>query len=110
MECLNRIQLIGYVVEEARLSQTSNGVNMAQFKIVTQESYTLRTGELKERKDYHYIVCYKGLANIASSLLNGEKVYIDGKQEHWYNSDEEGAQVKSSPVVCQTLIKMARCS
>ena len=111
MECLNRIELIGYVTETARVSETSGGVKFAQFKLMTRDVYVpARGGESKERIDYHYIVCYGGLANMATSLANGEKVFIEGKQEHWYNKDEQNKETKSSPVVCRTMVKMSHGS
>jgi len=77
---INKVILIGNLGRdpETRYSQAGNAVT--KFSVATSDSWRDRqTGEQQDRTEWHNIVCFSRLAEIASEYLHkGSKVYIEG--------------------------------
>ena len=77
---INKVILIGNLGRdpETRYSQAGNAV--AKFSVATSDSWRDRqTGEQQERTEWHNVVCFARLAEIAGQYLKkGSKVYIEG--------------------------------
>lgn len=103
---LNRAELIGYLGGDPELNYT-NQTNTAvcNFRIATTERWKDRqNGELKEKTQWHRIVCYKGLAEVcAERLSKGDMVYVAGKiQYSTYQS--HGEEKKGTDIVANTVL------
>jgi single-strand DNA-binding protein len=81
MSGVNKVILIGRLGKEPEVRNLDNGAVVANFSIATSESYKDRTtGEKKEVTEWHNIVLWRGLAEIAQKYLRkGDMVYIEGK-------------------------------
>ena len=81
MSGVNKVILIGRLGKVPEVSHLDNGAVVANFSIATSESYKDRTtGEKKEITEWHNIVLWRGLAEIAQKFLRkGDMVYIEGK-------------------------------
>ncbi len=78
---VNKVILIGNLGKDPEIRRLENGSMVATFSIATSDTYTDKTtGEKKEITDWHDIVVWRGLAEIAEKYLKkGYKVYIEGK-------------------------------
>lgn len=78
---VNKAILIGRLGKDPECRSLDNGAMVAQFSIATSEKYKDKTtGEKKEITDWHNIVMWRGLAEIAQKYLKkGALVYIEGK-------------------------------
>lgn len=87
---MNRIQLIGHLGRDPEITQTARGV-VAKFSIATNEHWTDRqTGERMTHTEWHDIVCFDRLAEIAGEFLQkGGEVYIEGNRRtsRWVDKD-----------------------
>lgn len=81
MSGVNKVILIGRLGKDPEVRNLDNGAVVANFSIATSESYKDRTtGEKKEITEWHNIVLWRGLAEVAQKFLRkGEMVYIEGK-------------------------------
>jgi single-strand DNA-binding protein len=81
MSGVNKVILIGRLGKDPEVRNLDNGAVVANFSIATSESYKDRTtGEKKEVTEWHNIVLWRGLAEIAQKYLRkGDMVFIEGK-------------------------------
>ncbi|WMC19003.1 MAG: single-stranded DNA-binding protein [Enterobacteriaceae bacterium PSpicST1] len=77
---INKVILIGYLGQEPKIHYMSNGNSVTNFNIATSEIWKDKiTNEQKEKTEWHKIVIFGKLAEIASEYLKkGSQVYIEG--------------------------------
>ena len=75
---INKVMLIGNLGRDPETRYAQNGSAVTRFSIATSESWKDRTsGEQHERTEWHNVVCFARLAEIAGEYLRkGSKVYI----------------------------------
>jgi len=78
---VNKVILIGNLGKEPEMRYTPNGVAVANLTLATSESWKDKTsGETVEKTEWHRIVMFQRLAEIAGEYLHkGSKVYIEGR-------------------------------
>ena len=89
MRGINKVILIGNLGKDPETKQLSNQA-VTNFSVATSESWKdKQSGESKEKTEWHNIVCFGRLAEIAGEYLRkGSKVYIEGKlQTDKYEKD-----------------------
>src|SRR6187401_2877877 len=81
MSGVNKVILVGRLGKDPDVRNLENGATVANFTLATSESYKDRTtGEKKEVTEWHNIVLWRGLAEVAQKYLHkGDMVYIEGK-------------------------------
>jgi single-strand DNA-binding protein len=81
MSGVNKVILIGRLGKDPEVRSLESGVSVANFTMATTETYRDRnSGEKKEITEWHNIVVWRGLADVASKYLHkGDQVYIEGK-------------------------------
>jgi single-strand DNA-binding protein len=81
MSGVNKVILVGRLGKDPEVRNLDNGATVANFTIATSESYKDRTtGEKKEITEWHNIVLWRGLAEIAQKYVRkGDLIYIEGK-------------------------------
>lgn len=92
MATLNKATLIGYLGHDPELRYTANGDAVAHIAVATTETWKDKaTGEKKEATEWHRIVLFRKLAEIADQYLKkGSHVYIEGRLQtrKWTGRDE----------------------
>ena len=78
---VNKVILIGNLGSDPEVRTTTSGKQVASFSLATSERYKDRTtGEAKNITEWHNIVLWSNLAEIAGKFLKkGSKVYIEGR-------------------------------
>lgn len=70
---VNKVILIGNLGKDPEIRRLDNNVVVASFTLATSETYTDKsTGEKKELTDWHDIVMWRGLAEVAEKYLKKE--------------------------------------
>ncbi len=91
MAGVNKVILVGRLGKEPEVRHLESGVGVANFSLATSETYKDRnSGERKEITDWHNIVLWRGLADVAEKYLHkGDLVYIEGrlKTRSWQDKD-----------------------
>lgn len=78
---VNKVILIGNLGKDPEVRHLDNGASVANFSIATTESYKDRnTGQRVDQTEWHNIVLWRGLADVAEKYLKkGDSVFIEGK-------------------------------
>lgn len=78
---VNKVILLGNVGRDPETRYAQNGTAVTRFSIATTEIWKDRSsGEQQERTEWHNIVCFARLAEVAGEYLKkGSKVYIEGQ-------------------------------
>ena len=81
MSGVNKVILVGRLGKDPDVRNLENGATVANFTMATSETYKDKTtGERKEITEWHNIVLWRGLADVAAKYLHkGDMVYIEGK-------------------------------
>lgn len=78
---INKVILVGNLGRDPETRYTPDGAAITNLALATSESWKdKQSGEMQERTEWHRVVMYGRLAEIASEYLKkGAKVYIEGK-------------------------------
>lgn len=78
---VNKVILIGNIGKDPEIRYTPNGVAVANLTLATSESWKdKQTGENVERTEWHRVIFFQRLAEIAGEYLRkGSKIYVEGR-------------------------------
>ena len=81
MSGVNKVILVGRLGKDPEVRNLENGASVANFTLATSESYKDKTtSEKKEITEWHNIVLWRGLAEIAAKYLHkGDMIYVEGR-------------------------------
>ena len=98
---INKVILIGNLGSDPEVKTTPQGAQVANFSLATSESWTDKaSGEKKEKAEWHRLVLWRRLAEIAGQYLKkGAKIYIEGKLETRSWEDKEGQKRYTTEVI-----------
>lgn len=97
---VNKVILIGNLGSDPELKQTPDGVPVASVSLATNESWTDRSGEHQERTEWHRLVLWRRLGEIAGQYLKkGSRIYIEGKLQTREWQDQSGQKRYTTEVV-----------
>lgn len=105
---VNRVTLIGHLGDAPELRYTPSGTAVANLRIATSEQWTdKQTGERKEATEWHTVVMWNKLAEIAAEYLGkGAQVYVEGKlrTEKW--QDKHGNDRYTTKIQADQLVML----
>jgi single-strand DNA-binding protein len=88
---LNKAIIIGNLGADPEVRSVSSGTQVANFSVATSRSWTGRDGSQQEKTEWHRIVAWDKLAEVAERFLKkGERVYIEGEIEYRSYEDKDG--------------------
>lgn len=100
MASLNKVILIGFLGKDPEVRFLANGDAVANFSVATSQSWKDSAGVKQEKTEWHRIVLYRKLAEIAGQYLKkGGQVYIEGRIEAQKWQDKEGQERQTVQVV-----------
>jgi single-strand DNA-binding protein len=91
MSGINKVILIGNLGKDPEVRYLDSGVAVANLSIATSENYKNKDGERVTQTEWHDIVLWRGLAEVAEKYLKkGSSVYVEGKlrTNKWVDKDE----------------------
>lgn len=105
MAGVNKVILVGNLGKDPEVRHLESGVMVANFTLATSESYKDRTtGERKQVTEWHNIVLWRGLAEVAEKYLKkGNQVYIEGKLRTRSWNDQDGNTRYTTEVVADNM-------
>lgn len=98
---INKVILVGNLGQDPEIRYMPNGGAVANITIATSESWRdKQTGEQKERTEWHRVVIFGKLAEIAGEYLRkGSQVYIEGQLQTRKWQDQSGQDRYTTEVV-----------
>lgn len=107
MASLNKVMIIGNLGKDPEVRTTPSGAKVANFSVATNESYTDKNGNRVDRTEWHRIVMWKGLADIAEKYLQkGSTAYFEGKLTTRSWDDNSGQKRYTTEIVVDNMVML----
>jgi single-strand DNA-binding protein len=106
---INKVILVGNVGKDPEVRYLDNGVAVANFPLATSETYTAKSGEKVTNTEWHNIVAWRGLAEIAEKYIKkGKQLYIEGKIKTRSYEDKEGVKKYMTEIYADSMQMLGR--
>ncbi len=110
MSGVNKVILVGHLGKDPEIRYLEGNVSVASFPLATSETYN-KDGKRVEQTEWHNIVMWRGLADVAVKYLTkGKLVYIEGRLRTRTYEDKEGNRRYATEVVAETFTLLGRKS
>jgi single-strand DNA-binding protein len=88
---INKVILLGHVGKDPELRHLDNDRAVARFPLATSETYKNKSGEKITNTEWHNIIAWRGLAELAGKYIKkGSLIYIEGKIRSRSWDDKDG--------------------
>ena len=105
MANVNKVILIGNLGRDPEIRYMNNNVPKATFLLATHEYFKDSQGRKVEQTEWHHIVCWRALAEIAKKILKkGMKVYVEGRLQTRQWVDKNGNRRQVTEIVADNFI------
>jgi single-strand DNA-binding protein len=103
--------LIGNLGKDPDMQFLEGNIGVAKFSLATTETYKDRSGKLISQTEWHTVVLWRGLAELAQKYLHkGSLVYIEGRLKTRSWEDKEGNKKFATEIVGDNLIMLDKKS
>jgi single-strand DNA-binding protein len=107
MRGVNRVMLIGNLGKDPDVQYLEGNIAVAKFPLATTETYKDRAGKLISQTEWHTVVLWRGLAELAQKYLHkGSLIYVEGRLRTRSWEDKEGNRKFATEVVGDNLIML----
>jgi single-strand DNA-binding protein len=104
---LNKVMLIGRLTRDPELRNTTNGKSVTSFGLATNRYWKGQDGNRQEQVEFHNIVLWGRLAEIASQYLGkGRRIYIEGRMQTREWTGQDGTKRRTTEVVGDNMIML----
>lgn len=102
---INKVILVGNLGQDPETRYMPNGKAVTNLRIATSESWKdKQTGEQREQTEWHSVVMYDRLAEIAAEYLRkGSQVYLEGKLRTRKWQDKEGRDRYTTEIIANEM-------
>lgn len=107
----NKVQLIGNLGNAPEIRNTENGKKFARFSMATNESYRSHSGERITETQWHNLVAWGKVADLAEKfLVKGTEVAIEGKLVNRSYTDKEGVKKYITEVQVNEVLLLSKAT
>lgn len=101
---VNKVILVGHLGGDPEIRYTGTGSAVANIRIATNESWKNKNGQKEERTEWHKVVAWSKLAELAGQYLTkGKQVYIEGRLQTRSWDDKDGQKRYTTEIVATTI-------
>ena len=105
----NKVQLIGNLGNSPEVRTTETGKKLVKFSVATNEIYRNASGEKVKETQWHNLIAWGKVAEIAEKYLNkGSEVAIEGKLINRNYTDKEGNKKYVTEIQVNELLLLGR--
>ena len=105
----NKVFLIGNVGKDPDVRHLESGAVVAQFTLATSERYKDKSGAIQELTEWHNIVCWRQLAEIAEKYISkGTQIFVEGKIRTRNWTDQSGAKRYTTEIYADNIRLLGR--
>lgn len=106
---LNRAQVIGNTTRDPEVRQTGGGQMVASFSVATNSSWMDKSGQKQEKAEFHNIVLWGKLAEIAQQYVKkGRKIFVEGRMQTREWEGEDGTKKMRMEIIAENIILLDR--
>ena len=107
MRGVNKVILIGNLGRDPEIRYTRDGTAVANLSLATSESWNDANGQRQERTEWHRVVAWARLAEIAKEYLGkGKQVYIEGKLQTRSWEDKDGHKRYTTEIKADQMVML----
>ncbi len=107
MRGVNKATLIGNLGKEPDIQILEGNIPVAKFPLATTETYKDKSGRLVSQTEWHTIVLWRGLADLAQKYLHkGSLIYIEGRLRTRNWEDKDGIKKFATEIIGDNLIML----
>ena len=100
MAGVNKAILVGNLGKDPEIRTLDSGAKVATFPLATTETYKDRDGNRQENTEWHNVVLWRGLADVAERFLKkGNSVYVEGRIKTRSWDDKDGNKRYTTEIV-----------
>jgi single-strand DNA-binding protein len=104
MASVNKVILVGNLGRDPEVRYMPNGEAVCNFSIATTDSWKDKNGQKQERTEWHNIVMYRKLAEIAGEYLKkGRPVYVEGRLQTRKWQTKEGQDRYTTEIIADQM-------
>ena len=99
--------LIGNLGKEPEMQFLEGNIAVAKISLATTETYKDKTGKLISQTEWHTIILWRGLAELAQKYLHkGSLIYIEGRLKTRSRVDKDGIQRNETDIIADNLVML----
>lgn len=107
MRGLNKVMLIGNLGKDPDIQYLEGNIPVSKFPLATTETYKDKNGKAISQTEWHNIVLWRGLAELAQKYLHKSSlVYIEGHLKTRYWEDRDHNKKVATEVIADNLIML----
>jgi len=104
---LNKAMIIGRLTRDPELRNIPSGQSVTSFGLATNRSWKGTDGQKQEQVEYHNIVLWGRLAEIASQYLKkGSRIYLEGRLQTRDWTAQDGSKKRSTEIIGENMIML----
>ena len=101
---LNKVQLIGRLTRDPELRTTPSGQSVATVGLATNRTWNDKSGQKQEKTEFHNIVMWGRLAEIAGQYLTkGQEAYFEGRLETRVYTGKDGVEKRTTEIIAENM-------
>ncbi len=105
----NSIRLIGNLGADPDFLELDGGRKLSKMSIATQDKYKNKEGEFVEQTEWHKVIAWGRLADVAQKFLSkGKQVAIEGKLMHRSYEDKEGNKRYFTEILASSILMLGK--
>lgn len=104
---VNKAIIIGNLGADPEIRTTSGGSRVTTLSVATNRRWTSRTGEQQQETQWHRVVAWTKLAEIAEQYLKkGDRVYVEGRIQYRQWEDQNGQKRYMTEIVANDMVML----
>ncbi|MCF0167708.1 MAG: single-stranded DNA-binding protein [Bacteroidales bacterium] len=104
MASVNKVILVGNVGRDPEVRHLEGGAAVANFSLATTERFRDRNGETREMTEWHTIVAWRNLADLAEKFIRkGSQIYVEGRIRSRSYDDQNGQKRTAFEILADTI-------
>lgn len=105
---VNKVILIGRLGKDPEVRKMTNGESVTNVTLATSENWKDKSGVKQEKTEWHNLVFYRRLAEIAGQYLKkGSQIYVEGKLQTRKWQDKEGKDRFTTEIVANEMTMLS---
>ena len=109
MSSVNKVILIGNLGKDPEIRYVNENTPVATFSLATTESYKDKNGNRQDITEWHNIVVWRGLAEVAEKYLKkGKQIYLEGRIRSRSYDDKDGVKKYFTEIVGEHFVMLGR--
>lgn len=111
MRGVNKVVLIGNLGKDPEVQILEGNITVAKFPLATTETFKDKNGKLVSQTEWHTVVLWRGLAELAQKFLHKSSlVYVEGRLRTRSWEDKDGSKKYATEIVGENLIMLDKKS